>query len=67
MVERRLWADTYTLYLRLAHSRAAYDLQLALPAYVYHRLALETQHRILVELRRQYLHVIPRDASLSAI
>lgn len=67
IVERRLRADTYTLYLRLAQSQAAYDLELALPVYVYHRLALDSEQQILVELQRRYLHVIPRDAPLPSI
>jgi hypothetical protein len=33
-----------------------------LPGYVYHRLGLETTRRILVELRRQALHVMPHRA-----
>ena len=53
-------ADTYTLYLRLEHSSAAYDLEITLPSYVYHRLGLDTEKRIIVELRRQVVHVIPR-------
>ena len=55
-------AETYTLHLRLDESDTAYDLEVALPGYVYHRLSLESQRRIVVELRRQALHVIPRDA-----
>jgi len=55
-------AETYTLHLRLDESNTAYDLEVALPGYVYHRLSLESEKRIMVELRRQALHVIPRDA-----
>lgn len=62
IVDRRLRADTYTLHLRLDHSEADYDLELALPAYVYHRLALDVEQQVVIELRRQYLHVMPRDA-----
>ena len=46
-------AETYTLHLRLDESDTAYDLEVALPGYVYHRLSLESQRRIMVELRRQ--------------
>jgi hypothetical protein len=55
-------AETYTLHLRLDGSDATYDLEVVLPGYVYHRLSLDSQKRIMVELRRQVLHVIPRDA-----
>lgn len=61
VVGHQTHAETYTLYLRLACSSADYDLELVLPAYVYHRLALDTTQHILIELRRQYLHVIPRE------
>jgi hypothetical protein len=55
-------AEMYTLHLQLDDSVAEYDLEVVLPGYVYHRLALETTRRILVELRRQVLHVMPRHA-----
>jgi molybdate transport system ATP-binding protein len=61
IVGKQIQAETYTLQLRVDHSGSAYDLELALPAYVYHRLALDREERILVELRRQDLHIIPRD------
>ena len=53
-------AEMYTLHLQLDDSTAEYDLEVVLPGYVYHRLRLETTRRILVELRRQVLHVMPR-------
>src|SRR5207244_749685 len=52
-------AEMYTLRLQLDDSAAEYDLEVMLPGYVYHRLGLETTRHILVELRRQALHVIP--------
>src|SRR5206468_12754888 len=55
-------AEMYTLRLQLDASAAEYDLEVMLPGYVYHRLGLETTRRILVELRRQALHVIPSPA-----
>ena len=55
-------AEMYTLHLQLDDSTAEYDLEVMLPGYVYHRLDLETTRRILVELRRQTLHVIPPHA-----
>jgi len=54
-------AESYTLLLRLDGSEAPYDLEMTLPAYVYHRLSLETEKQVTVELRRQSLHVIPRE------
>ena len=56
-------AEMYTLHLQLDDSAAEYDLEIVLPGYVYHRLGLETTRRILVELRRQALHVMPRHAN----
>ncbi|MCS6925762.1 MAG: ABC transporter ATP-binding protein [Candidatus Binatia bacterium] len=61
IVGKQIQTETYTLHLRVDHSGNAYDLELTLPAYVYHRLSLERQERLLVELRRQDLHIIPRD------
>ncbi len=60
IVGKDMHAETYTLYLRLHNSGATYDLELALPAYVYHRLELESAKSITVELRRQAIHVIRR-------
>jgi molybdate transport system ATP-binding protein len=57
-------AEMYTLHLHLDDSAAKYDLEVLLPGYVYHRLGLETTRRILVELRRQALHVIPPHADM---
>jgi len=59
-------AEMDTLHLRLDDSAAEYDLEIMLPGYVYHRLGLETTRRILVELGRQALHVIPRHADAVA-
>ncbi len=61
IVGKQIQTEAYTLQLRLDHSTAASDLELVLPAYVYHRLALDREEQILVELRRQDLHIIPRD------
>ena len=60
IVHTDMQAETYTLHLRLDNSEAAYDLEIVLPGYVYHRLALQTTPNLLVELNRQHLHVIPR-------
>ena len=62
IVHTEMQAETYTLHLRLDNSQAAYDLEIALPGYVYHRLELHTTPNLVVELNRQHLHVIPRQA-----
>jgi len=61
IVSEQMLSETYILQLRLDQSEAAYDLEITLPGYVYHRLALERQKRVTIELRRQTLHVIPRE------
>jgi hypothetical protein len=63
IVGELLQGETYTLHLRLDQSTAAYDLEIALPGYVYHRLSLDSEKQIMIELRRQALHVIPRDGN----
>lgn len=60
IVRTEMQAETYTLHLRLDHSEAAYDLEIALPGYVYHRLELQATPNLVVELNRQHLHVIPQ-------
>ena len=62
IVHTDMQAETYTLHLRLDNSKAAYDLEIVLPGYVYHRLALQTTPHLIVELSREHLHVIPRKA-----
>ncbi len=64
IVSEMMQAETYTLQMRLDHSTAAHDLAIALPGYVYHRLSLDSEKRIMVELRRQVLHLIPRDTTV---
>jgi molybdate transport system ATP-binding protein len=61
IVREMIQAETYTLHMRLNRSDAEYDLEIVLPAYVYHRLSLDAEKRLMVELRRQALHVIARD------
>jgi hypothetical protein len=63
IVSERLQGEIYTLLLRLEGSTAFSDLEIALPAYVYHRLSLETEKHVIVELRRQALHVMPQNAA----
>jgi molybdate transport system ATP-binding protein len=59
IVRETMQAEAYTLYFQLEHSHAPYDLEISLPGYVYHRLCLDTDKRLMVELSRQALHVIP--------
>ena len=60
IVHTDMQAETYTLHLRLDDSQAAYDLEIVLPGYVYHRLAVQTTPHLVVELNPQHLHVIPQ-------
>jgi molybdate transport system ATP-binding protein len=62
IVNEQMQGEMYILSLRLEGSPAAHDLEIALPAYVYHRLMLDTEKQVLVEMRRQALHVIARDS-----
>ena len=66
IIRETMHAETYSLYLQLQHSNAVYDLEITLPSYVYHRLGLDTNKRIVVELRRQALHVMPRQSDAVA-
>ena len=61
----REWIVRYRGQLMDDDSVAAYDLEIVLPGYVYHRLGLETTRRILVELSRQALHVILRPTDIA--
>jgi ABC-type sulfate/molybdate transport systems ATPase subunit len=62
IVRETMHAETYTLSLRLERSNADHDLEITVPSYVYHRLGLDTDKRLLVELGRQAVHVIPRQS-----
>lgn len=61
IVNERLQGEMYILLFRLDGSPAPHDLEIAMPGYVYHRLSLDTEKRIMVELRRQALHTMPRE------
>ena len=60
IVREQMHRETYTLYLQVDGSQEAYDLEISLPGYVYHRLALDAEKRVTVELRKQALHVMPQ-------
>jgi len=60
LVREQMHGETYTLSLRVDGSQAASDLEITLPGYVYHRLALDAEKRVTVELRQQALHVMTR-------
>lgn len=62
IVNERMERETYTLHWRLDDSNTPYDLEIVLPGYVYHRLSLDTEKRVMVELRRQVLHTIAVDS-----
>ncbi|MGE3539838.1 MAG: ABC transporter ATP-binding protein [Candidatus Tectimicrobiota bacterium] len=59
IVRETMQAETYTVFVRLEHSQAEYDLEINLPSYVYYRLGLERQKRLRVELQRSAMHIIP--------
>jgi hypothetical protein len=61
IVQEWMQGETYTLHMRLDGSDAVHDLEITLPGYVYHRLSLDTEKQLMIELRRQALHVIPRE------
>jgi molybdate transport system ATP-binding protein len=63
IVREQMHSETYTLHLRVDGSQVASDLEITLPGYVYHRLALDVDKRVVVELRKQVLHVMPRNSS----
>lgn len=65
IVNETMLAETYTLHVQLDASQTAYDLVLELPGYVYHRLALAREQRIMIELRPESLHVIARSEERS--
>jgi ABC-type sulfate/molybdate transport systems ATPase subunit len=52
--------ETHTLSLQLEHSTAVNSLEITVPSSMYYRLGLDTNRRILVELDRQAVHIIPR-------
>ena len=60
IVHTDMHAETYTLHLRLDHSEAAYDLEIVLPGYVYHRLGVQSTPSLMVELNPRDLHVFPQ-------
>ena len=60
VVHTDMHAETYTLHLRLDDSEAPYDLEIVLPGYVYHRLAVQAASNLTVELNPRDLHVIPQ-------
>ena len=58
IVHTDMHAETYTLHLRLDGSEADYDLEIELPGYVYHRLAVQATPHLTVELNPRDLHVV---------
>jgi molybdate transport system ATP-binding protein len=54
-------AEMYTLQVHVQGGVAPYDLEILLPGYVYHRLALDHEKDIVMELRKEELHLIPRN------
>ena len=44
------------------HSTATHDLEITVPNAVYHRVGLDTEKHIIVELGRQAVHVMPHQS-----
>lgn len=61
LVTTTMQAELYTLSVQLDSSTAAADLEIVLPGYVYHRLALDRNKEVLIELRKDELHLVPRE------
>lgn len=61
LVNTTMQAELYTLSVQLDGSTAAADLEIVLPGYVYHRLALDREKEVLIELRKHELHLVPRE------
>jgi ABC-type sulfate/molybdate transport systems ATPase subunit len=59
IVRESMQAETYTVSMQVEQSQAADALEITLPSYVYYRLGLDHHKRLLVELQREALHVIP--------
>lgn len=53
-------AEMYTLHVQVTASSSSSDLEILLPGYVYHRLALDREKDVLLELRKEELHLMPR-------
>jgi molybdate transport system ATP-binding protein len=67
IVREQVHRETYTLHFQADGSQAASDLEISLPGYVYHRLALDAEKRVTVELRKQALHVMTRNSSQHSV
>lgn len=59
IVRETMQAETYTLSMRVEPNRTGAELEINLPSYVYYRLGLDRDKRLLVELRREAMHLIP--------
>jgi ABC-type Fe3+/spermidine/putrescine transport system ATPase subunit len=66
IVQETRHADTSTLFLRLEHSTATYDLEITVPSAVYQHFGLDTDKHIIIALGRQAVHVIPRQSATGA-
>ncbi len=59
IVDEIIGAETYRLFVRLAGSSQAKDLEIELPGYVYFRLGLDRTKDIEMSVRRELVHIIP--------
>lgn len=60
IVSQYMQAETYTLQFRVNGDAAPAELEILLPAYVYHRLELTVGKALQIALRKQDLHVLAR-------
>lgn len=61
IVNQTMQAETYTLQVRMQEGVEPAEVEILLPAYVYHRLSLDRGKEIFVALRQQDLHVFPQE------
>ena len=64
VVQEAIQAESYALFVRVAEGGARpgagrpFDLEIDLPAYVYHRLGLDREKQVQLSVRRDALHII---------
>ena len=59
IVHEEVGRDTMRLDLQPEASSALTPLRLELPAYAYYRLGLDARRRVAVQLRPEWLHLMP--------
>jgi molybdate transport system ATP-binding protein len=59
VVREDLGAEGYLVYVKLAGSEQAHDLQIELPTHIYYRLNLDTDKDVDVSINPELIHVMP--------